>query len=77
MSYAQVAALSNDRELADRIAACAAAEGVAHAGLNPRHWTADWMLVLASSPGWIEEEITDEMIAAQVRALKPFVMVAG
>lgn len=51
MFYNAVVEMAQSASLRNRVAACAAAEGVT----NPEQWAASKMWALASSPGWAED----------------------
>lgn len=85
MSYNDVAQMATDGHLRERIAACAATEGVHDP--HPREWADRHQWRLAGSPGWAsaysyavlsnketpgkdETVITDSMILAAVQALR-------
>lgn len=83
MSYATVAVLRRDRALLDRVAGCAALEGIA----DPEGWAMSHAWKIAAQPGWVdawesaqgenstgdhganEDVITEVMILDAVRAL--------
>ena len=84
MSYATMAAMAHDGDLRERIAACAAQEGVT--SIHPTAWADAHLWQLAASPGWDEAYsyavatgvqhpglsdavITDGMILATVQPL--------
>lgn len=50
MSYTDVARMANDGNLRERIAACAATEGVTSP--HPTKWADENQWLLAGSPGW-------------------------
>lgn len=52
--YLTVAVIAADPVMRMRVAACAAQEGVADAGIAPDTWTFQWSLVWAAAPGWAE-----------------------
>lgn len=73
MSYRTQTALAADEELRQRVVACAAMEEIP----EPEQWAYAVRWKLSAQPGWAdvtsidEETITDEMILAAVRLLKP------
>lgn len=84
MTYSDIAAMARDNSLRDRIAACAATEGVIDP--HPTTWADQHQWQIAASPGWgdawahatasevtspgsNEGVITDQMILAAVQPL--------
>lgn len=84
MAYSDIAAMARDNSLRDRIAACAATEGVIDP--HPTTWADAHQWRLAASPGWDEAwayatasgatspgsdagVITDQMILSAVQPL--------
>lgn len=86
MSYMDVSVMARDGHLRERIAACAAKEGVTSP--QPTQWADDHQWALAASPGWEEAwqyarevgkiehlgldegVISDQMILSAVQALR-------
>lgn len=53
MSYIVQSKIASDMYMQQRVAQCAAQEGiVADAGLDPDFWAASWKRTWAASPGW-------------------------
>lgn len=52
MSYRNIAVMAKDGHLRERIAACAAKEGVTH--IHPTQWADQHQWQLAAAPGWAE-----------------------
>ena len=84
MTYSDIAAMARDNSLRDRIAACAATEGVVDQ--HPTTWADTYQWQIVASPGWGEAwasatasgvtspgsdagVITDQMILAAVQPL--------
>lgn len=53
MSYLTQSAIASDQYMQQRVAQCAATEGiVAEAGLDPDFWTSSWRRTWSAAPGW-------------------------
>lgn len=86
MSYMDISVMARDGHLKERIAACAAREGVTTP--HPTQWADDHQWQIAAQPGWEEAwqyarevgdiqhlgrdggVITDQMILAAVQAIR-------
>jgi len=46
--------IAHNSAMLNRVAAAAATEGAADAGVDPFTWAAEWALVWAAAPGWAD-----------------------
>lgn len=52
MGYLTQSAIGDDPYMKQRVAACAAQQGCADAGIDPTTWANEWRLTWSASPGW-------------------------
>lgn len=52
MGYLTQSIIADDQYMRLRVAACAAEQGCAEAGIDPDAWTLEWRRVWGAAPGW-------------------------